>query len=127
MPRRILLAVNSPKEPLDQIEPRAAGRDEVQVKTRMAPEPRLGLRVLVRRVVIEDEVQLQLRGSLSWRDIPTISPTSPFSRPSAAKRIIRARRTNRAGRLRPRDQLIFMLISLLSCCATREARPGPIP
>ncbi len=49
--------------PLDQIQPGAAGRDEVQVEARMAPEPALDRGMFVRRVVVHD----QMKGEDRWR------------------------------------------------------------
>ena len=48
------------REPaLDQVEPGAAGRGEVQMEARMAQQPALDGRGLVGAVIIEDQVQLQ--------------------------------------------------------------------
>ena len=44
-----------PEEPLDEVHPRATGRCEVQVKSRVLVEPLLDVLVLVGRVVVEDE------------------------------------------------------------------------
>src|SRR5262245_52064803 len=43
---------------LDEIEPRGAGRREVQVETGMLGKPRSNRRVLVRAVVVADEVDV---------------------------------------------------------------------
>src|ERR1700730_7093512 len=45
------------KPALDQIEPRGTGRREVKVKVGMRLEPLLDLGMLVRAVVVADEVQ----------------------------------------------------------------------
>ena len=50
---------------LDEIQPGARGRDEVQVEARMAPQPGPDPRVLVGSVVVDDEVQVELGGSLA--------------------------------------------------------------
>src|SRR5580700_2369344 len=47
------------KPALDQVEPGAAGRSEVQMEARMAQEPALDGRGLMGAVIIEDQVQLQ--------------------------------------------------------------------
>jgi len=46
------------EETLDHVEPRTAGRGEVHVKARMAGQPLLHFGVLVRGVVIGDQVQV---------------------------------------------------------------------
>ena len=53
------LAGQFAKESLDHIQPRTTGRDEVHVKATMPLEPRLDLRVLVGRVVVNDEVKVK--------------------------------------------------------------------
>src|SRR5512139_253114 len=58
-PNRLL---GDEREPaLDLVEPAGVGRREVQVKTRMADEPGLHLGMLVGRVVVHDEVQVEGR------------------------------------------------------------------
>src|SRR5262245_16956048 len=53
---------NVPKPALDDIEPRTAGRDEVNVESLVSLQPTLDLRMLVRGVVVDDEVQIEV-----WR------------------------------------------------------------
>jgi hypothetical protein len=50
------------EEALDQVEPRAVGGDEVQVPARPGREPGLDLGMLVRGVVVEDDVDLEVGG-----------------------------------------------------------------
>ncbi len=47
--------------PLDNIQPRTAGRSEMHLKAWMAFEPRLDLGVLVRGVVVNEQMQVQFR------------------------------------------------------------------
>src|SRR3990172_6528401 len=56
------LAGDLTEPPLDQIEPRRSGGHEVEVVPLMGREPRLDLRVLVRPVVIKDQVDLAPTG-----------------------------------------------------------------
>ena len=51
------------KEAFDPVQPGGAGRREVKVEARIALLPRLDLFMLVRRVVLADEVNLFVRGS----------------------------------------------------------------
>ena len=51
------------KESLNHVEPGSTGRSEVNFEPRMALQPRLHSRVLVRRVVVHDQMQLFLLGS----------------------------------------------------------------
>ena len=53
------------EEALDHVEPRTAGRREVHVEARMPRQPAPDLGVLVRRGVIDDEVQVLV----GWRDV----------------------------------------------------------
>ena len=46
------------EEAFHHVQPRAAGGREVHVETRMASEPALHLRMFVRRVVVDDHVDL---------------------------------------------------------------------
>ena len=46
------------KEPFDGIEPGGRGRGEMEMEPRMTFEPGADLGVLVRRVVVDDQVQL---------------------------------------------------------------------
>ena len=57
MPRRSRSVREIAEEPFDHVEPRTAGRGEVHVKARMACQPLLHLRMLVRGVVVGDQVQ----------------------------------------------------------------------
>jgi hypothetical protein len=50
------LARDLGEEALDEIEPRGSGRGEVELKPRMLPEPRRYRRMLVRAVVVENEM-----------------------------------------------------------------------
>ncbi len=50
------------EEALDHVEPRTAGWSEVHVETRMAGQPLLYLRVLVRGVVVGDQMELFVGG-----------------------------------------------------------------
>src|SRR5215210_8034792 len=50
------------KEALDHVEPRTAGRREVDMETRMTRQPAAHLGMLVRRGVIDDEVQVLVGG-----------------------------------------------------------------
>src|SRR3990172_46532 len=45
----------------DQVEPRSRGRREVQLKASMLGQPALHLRMVVRAVVVQDQVDVQLR------------------------------------------------------------------
>src|SRR5512146_2962499 len=56
------LAGNRREPALDQVEPRRAGRSEVEVEARMGGQPSFDRRMLVGAVVVvADEVQLQFR------------------------------------------------------------------
>src|SRR6266446_9892255 len=50
------------KPAFDEVEPGRRGRGEVQVEARMLGQPGLDLRMLVRPVVVEDHVDVQLWG-----------------------------------------------------------------
>src|SRR3989442_14381467 len=52
------------EEALDEIQPRRSGGGEVKVKARMLDHPRLHGRMLVRAVVVQDEMDIPLAGSL---------------------------------------------------------------
>ncbi len=54
----------SSKPAFDQIQPRAGGGSDVQVKARMTSEPTLDRWMLVGRVLIHDQVQVQPAGRL---------------------------------------------------------------
>jgi len=49
------------KPAFDLVQPRGAGRGKVKVIARVCPEPLLHLRMLVRAVVVEDEMNLECR------------------------------------------------------------------
>jgi len=49
------------KKPLDHIQPEAAGRDKMQVETRVTRQPSLYIRVFVGGVVVEDEMEILRR------------------------------------------------------------------
>ena len=51
-----------PEPSFDQIQPRTAGRNEVHMEARMTLEPLLDLGVLVRCVVVGDEMDIELLG-----------------------------------------------------------------
>src|SRR4030081_2068992 len=53
------------KPPFDQIKPGRTGRNEVQVKSLMSYNPLLDLRMLVRGIVIDDQMQVHAGGSIS--------------------------------------------------------------
>src|SRR6266436_8917373 len=60
-PAQLLLGQR--REPaLDEIDPRGAGRREVQVEARMARQPAMDRRRLVRARVVEDQVHLERGG-----------------------------------------------------------------
>ena len=50
---------------LDEVEPRARGRGEVQVEARVLGKPGVDVGVLVGAVVVDDQVQLELAGELA--------------------------------------------------------------
>jgi len=50
---------------LDEVEPGARGRDEVEVEARVTLEPRVDVGVLVGAVVVDDQVQLAVAGELA--------------------------------------------------------------
>ena len=57
------LFLGEEREPaLDEIEPRRAGRREVQMEARALGQPAPDHRRLVRAVVVEDEVDVEVRG-----------------------------------------------------------------
>ena len=53
------------EEPLDQVHPRTPGGSEVHVKPRAPGQPRLHRRLLVRRVVVGDQMQGKIPGRLA--------------------------------------------------------------
>ena len=64
-----------PEPPLDHVQPRRAGRHEVEVEARVLGQPRLDVGVLVGAVVVD-----QLRHRSCWTNPdPGIIPTSPRS------------------------------------------------
>jgi hypothetical protein len=58
-PLRLTLAQFT-EEPFDQVQPGGTGRYEMEVHSRVLCQPSLGLRVLMRRVVVEDGVEDEL-------------------------------------------------------------------
>lgn len=63
-----------PEESLDDIEPRAAGRDEVHVEALVALEPGQHLGVLVRGVVLDDQMDIEIPGSLGVDLVEELDP-----------------------------------------------------
>lgn len=63
------------KEPLDHVQPRGRGRGEMHMNARVLGQPLLYLRVFVRRIVIEDQVQFLLLGRLP---VDTTQEPQPF-------------------------------------------------
>jgi len=57
------------KPSLNQVEPGRAGRNEMDVKARMLREPSFDLGVFVGRVVVDDQMKVQIRCGLSI-DLP---------------------------------------------------------
>ena len=55
------LVIKIAEEPLDDIEPRTAGGDEVYVEAFMSLQPGLDFRVLVRCVIIDNEMKIKIR------------------------------------------------------------------
>jgi len=49
------------KPAFDLVQPRGAGRGKVKVITRLCPEPMLHLRMLVRAVVVQDQMNIECR------------------------------------------------------------------
>lgn len=68
------------KETLDHIQPGGAGRGEVQMKTRMFLQPGFDLGMFVRGLVIQDQMQVAIRGSLP---IELLEELEPFLMPVA--------------------------------------------
>ena len=66
------------EEALHHIEPRSAGRSEMQVEAWMLGQPRFDLGVLMRRVVIQDQMQLSI-----WLRLPIdeLEKLQPFLMP----------------------------------------------
>lgn len=58
-PRLSFFLCESGEPPLDQVQPGRAGRCEVQVEARVCQQPLLDRRCLVRRVVVEDQLNLK--------------------------------------------------------------------
>src|ERR1700686_3552964 len=50
------------KEALDQVQPRAVGRHEVQVPAWTSGQPRLDLRMFVGGVVVDDQMNIEIGG-----------------------------------------------------------------
>lgn len=62
------------KPAFDQIQPGTAGGREMDVKSSMPFQPRLDLRMLVRCVVVHDQVQVQLRRSFGVDLLEELDP-----------------------------------------------------
>ena len=62
------------KKTLHHVEPRGAGRCEVEMETRVFSQPLLHLGVFVRGVVIEDEMQGPIRGRLRIDEFEKLQP-----------------------------------------------------
>jgi hypothetical protein len=60
--RRSFRLVSSAKPAFDEVEPRGAGRGEVQVEAGVLQQPLVDSRGLVGGVVIQDQVQVQVPG-----------------------------------------------------------------
>ncbi len=56
------VAGNVTKSAFDDVQPRTAGRDKVNVETSVALQPVLNFRMLVRCIVVDDQMQI-----LIWR------------------------------------------------------------
>ena len=94
------LAGNQGEPAFDQVEPRGAGRGEVQMEARMGGEPVLDRRMLVGPVVVADQVQFQPRVAFGQRlqkgdelergdDAGSSAPwTLPLATSSAANRLV---------------------------------------
>lgn len=63
-----------PKEALDHVQPRGAGRCEVAVETRVAFKPRLHFLMLVRGVVVTDEMNLPILGHAAFDQVKKAQP-----------------------------------------------------
>ncbi len=74
------LARDLGEEPLDEIEPRAGCRREVQLETLVPGEPALHLLCLVRGVIVDDQMQIETGGRLAV-DLP--QKRQEFVRPVA--------------------------------------------
>ena len=92
------------KEPLDHVQPGGAGGREVHDEARMLCQPRANLRMLMRRVVVDDQVQDHLLGRLA---IDEPKETEPFlvamvvlahRDDSAVERVERSKQSRRAIR-----------------------------
>jgi hypothetical protein len=62
------------EEALYEVQPRATGRDEVEVEAWMALEPSPHLGVLVGRVVVEDQVKVDIGRGLGVDEIEELDP-----------------------------------------------------
>ena len=87
-----------PKPTLDHVQPRTARRNEMHVEPRMPFQPRLHTRMFMRRVVVHDHVQVQVRRRFLVNLPQELDPTpgadaSPCTFRSACPRPCRLRRT----------------------------------
>ena len=73
-PRRKRLSVRSRKKTLDHVQPGGAGRGEVHVKAAVPAEPPLHALVGVGRVVVADQVHVQVRRDLFVDEIEEPDP-----------------------------------------------------
>ena len=74
------LARDLGEEPLDEIEPRTGCRREMQLETLVPGEPALHLLCLVRGVIVDDQMQIEMGGRLAV-DLP--QERQEFVRPVA--------------------------------------------
>src|SRR6202035_5279008 len=74
------LARDLGEEPLDEIEPRTGCRREMQLETLVPGEPALHLLCLVRGVIVDDQMQIEMGGRLA-ADLP--QERQEFVRPVA--------------------------------------------
>ena len=73
------------REPaLDQVEPGSAGGREVQVKTRMAGQPAMNQRSLVRRVIVQDQMNVQ---SCGYGRVDAVQKFPELDRPMAQMKV----------------------------------------
>ena len=94
------LLAEVPEPALNEVEPRATGRSEMEAKAGMTPEPALDGRALVRAGVVEDEMEVHVARRFAVdaveeaQEFPRSMPgmqvpiTVPSSRLSAAKSVV---------------------------------------